>query len=147
MTPSQPDDAGSPSPGQPPKPGQSAMPPAVVYALDCLERGTPVQVRRHMVALGYSPEEAATAVRAALAQQEAETQSAWSPDDSGARRCMSLGFLLVVCGILAGAARAFLQQSLPATVPVTLNAFAWGCVIVGLGVFLLGVVKFRFPRR
>ena len=33
------------------------------------------------------------------------------------------------------------------SVPVTLNAFAWGCVIVGLGVFLLGVVQFRFRRR
>src|SRR5438128_2253668 len=120
MKPSQPDDASSPSPGQPPRSRQKPMPPAVVYALDCLERSTPVHVRRHMVALGYTPEEAAAAVRAAMAQREAEIPSAWSPDDGSARRCMSLGFLMVVCGILAGGARVFLQHSLPASVPVTL---------------------------
>ena len=91
MKPSQPDDASSPSPGQPPRSGQNVMPPAVVYALDCLERSTPAQVRRHLVALGYTAEEAATAVRTAMAQLDAETPPP-ATDDSTARRCMSLGF-------------------------------------------------------
>ena len=146
MKPSQPDDAISPSPGQPPRPRQT-MPPAVVYALDCLERQTPAQVRRHLIALGYTAEEAAAAVRAAVRQREAETPpSAWSPDDSSARRCLFLGFMMVLFGIVAGGARAYLQHSLPTTIPVTLGAFAWGCVIVGLGVFLLGVLQMRFRR-
>src|SRR5438309_432978 len=116
MKPSQPDDASSPSPGQPPRPRQKPIPPAVVYALDCLERGTPAQVRRHMIALGYTSDEASEAVRSALAHSTGEPESAWSPEDAGARRCLSLGFMMVFCGVLAGGARAFLQESLPARV-------------------------------
>jgi hypothetical protein len=143
---SQPDDASSPSPGRPPKSRQS-VPPGVVYALDCLEHSTPAQTRRHLVALGYSPEEAAAAVRAAVVLKEGEPPpSAWSPEDSAARRCMSLGFLMLLCAAVAGTARMFLQHSLPATIPVTLGAFALGCVFVGIGLFLVGIIKLRFRR-
>ena len=88
MKPSQPDDAGSPSPGKPPRSGQKPLPPAVVYALDCLERATATQVRRHMASLGYASEEAAEAVRAALAHRSGDGSSAWSRTRAMApRRC------------------------------------------------------------
>src|SRR5947209_18173273 len=119
MKPSQPDDAGSPSPGQP-QPGSKLVPPAVVYALDCLEHATPAQVRRHMIALGYSTEEAAEAVRQAQAQQEEERPSAWAPEDALAQRCMSIGFMLFMCGIMAGCMRMYLAQHIPTGVPVAL---------------------------
>ena len=147
MKPNQPDDAGSPSPGKPPRPGQRPVPPAVVYALDCLERASAAPVRRHMVALGYTPEEAAEAVRTALAHRAGETPSAWAPDDSGARRCMSLGFFLFVCGVLAGCARLYLLDHLPPTVAPALNVFAWGSIVTGVVVFWLGIAQMRVGRR
>src|SRR5260370_1906892 len=94
MKPSQPDDAGSPSPGQPPRPRQKPVPPAVVYALDCLERGSAAQVRRHMVALGYTADEAGEAVRLALAHGDGDLPSAGVPRDTAAPRCLSPGVLL-----------------------------------------------------
>ncbi len=113
MKPSQPDDAGSPSPGQP-QPGSKPVPPAVVYALDCLEQATPAQVRRHLVALGYTAEEAADAVQQAQAQQEAERPSAWAPEDAVAHRFMSIGFMLFMCGLMAGFLRRYLMEHIPA---------------------------------
>src|SRR5260370_42366330 len=98
MKPSQPDDAGSPSPGQPPRPRQNPVPPAVVYALDCLERGSAAQVRRHMIALGYTADEAGEAVRPAIAQRASAAPSPWLRADVAAPRSMSLGLLLFVCG-------------------------------------------------
>ena len=138
MQPSQPDDTGSPSPG---KPRQKPVPPAVVYALDCLERGTPMQVRRHMVALGYTAEEALAAVRQALAYQEQERPSAWSPQDAVARRFMSLGFFLFVCGILTGCSRLVLLPQLTPNGAVVLNVFTWGCILFGIVVFWMGLAQ------
>jgi hypothetical protein len=146
MKPSQPDDAGSPSPGQPPRPGQKPIPPAVVYALDCLEHGTPAQVRRHLTALGYTDDEAARAVKLALAQQEEDRPSAWAPEDAVARRCMSLGFLLLMCGIATCCMRVYLQQ-LPGGAPAALSAFMWVTLFTGLVVFSLGVAQLRIRRR
>ncbi len=145
MHPSQPDDAGSPTPGKPSRSGARPVPPAVVYALDCLERGTPAQVRRHLTALGYSPGEAAEAVRAALACRDGERPSAWSPEDGPARRCMSLGFLLLVFGIFAGCARTWLLQRMP-TAAAALNVFAWGGILIGLAIFCLGLMQMRIRR-
>jgi hypothetical protein len=147
MQPSHPDDAGSPSPGEPPRPHQKPLPPGVVYALDCLERGTPAQVRRHLIALGYAPAEAAELVRTALAQRDPEHSSAWSPEDASARRCMALGFLLLVCGIVAGCVRTYLLPQLPPSVPPVLEVFAWGGIVVGLIVFLLGIAQMRISRK
>ncbi len=140
MKPSQPDDAGAPSPGQPPRPGQKPVPPAVVYALDCLERGTAAQVRRHLIAVGYTQAEAADAIRLALAHQDAEHPSAWSPEDTTARRCMSLGFVLLMCGIFAGCLRFYLAQHLPGGTPAGLNIVIWACLLTGIGVFALGII-------
>jgi hypothetical protein len=147
MKPSQPDDAGSPSPGQPPRPRQKPVPPAVVYALDCLERGSAAQVRRHMMALGYTADEAGEAVRLALAHRDGDLASAWVPEDTAARRCMSLGFLLFVCGILAACTRFYLPESLPPAVPMALNVFAWGSILAGVIVFWFGIAQMRARRR
>ncbi len=146
MKPSQPDDAGSPSPGQP-RSGQKPLPPAVVYALDCLERATAVQVRRHMGSLGYTPDEAAEAVRAALAHRNGETPSAWANEDNGARRCMSTGFLLFVCGIATGCARVILQDYTPPPVLLASNILAWGSILTGVIVFWFGIAQLRARRR
>jgi hypothetical protein len=143
MKPSQPDDAGSPSPGQPQRQGQKPVPPAVVYALDCLEHGTPAQVRRHMVALGYTAEEAADAVRQAQAQQEVERPSAWAPEDATAHRCMSVGFMLFMCGIMAGCMRLYLMQHVPSAVPSALSVVTWVCLLVGIAVFAIGIALMR----
>jgi hypothetical protein len=147
MKPSQPDDAGAPSPGKPPRSVQKPLPPAVVYALDCLERATATQVRRHMASLGYTPEEAAEAVRAALAHRNGDTPSAWSREDNGARRFMSLGFLLLVCGIITGCGRAILLDHLPPPVPVALNVIAWGSIVTGVIVFWFGIAQMRARMR
>src|SRR5262245_31106307 len=146
MKPSQPDDAGSPSPGQPPRPGQKPIPPAVIYALDCLERGTPAQVRRHMVALGYTADEAADAVRQALAHREQEQPSAWAPEDAVAHRCMTVGFMLFMCGVMAGFVRMCLERHLPATGPMALNVVTWVCLLLGVVVFGIGVAQMRFRQ-
>ncbi len=146
MKPSQPDDAGSPSPGQP-QPGSKPVPPAVVYALDCLEHGTPAQVRRHLVALGYSAEEAEEAVRQALAQQEEERTSAWAPEDAMAQRCMSVGFMLFMCGIMAGCMRMYLLQHMPAGVPAALSVVTWVCLLAGIAIFVIGIAQMRMRRR
>src|SRR5262245_56935953 len=124
MKPSQPDDAGSPSSGRP-RPGSKPVPPAVVYALDCLEPSPPAQVRRHMVAMGYTQTEAADAVRQALAEREPEHPSAWGPDDAAARRCMAVGFLLLLFGICVGCLRVYLAPLLPGGVPLALNVVTW----------------------
>jgi hypothetical protein len=147
MKPSQPDDAGSPSPGKPSRPRQQPVPPGVVYALDCLERANPAQVRRHMIALGYTPDEAAESVRTALAHRDSDTPSAWGPEDAGARQCMSLGFLLLTCGIITGFLRMFFQPELPAGIPVMLQVFAWGSILAGLVVFCLGIAQMNIRRR
>src|SRR5258707_14890343 len=147
MNPSQPDDAGSPSPGQPPRPGQKPVPPAVIYAFDCLERGSAAQVRQHMIALGYTADEAAEAVRLALAHRDGDLASAWVPENVAAQRCMSLGFLLFVCGILAACTRMFLQEYLPPAVPVALNVFALGSILAGVIVFWFGIAQMRARRR
>jgi hypothetical protein len=147
MKPSQPDDAGSPAPGQPPRPGQKPVPPAVVYALDCLERGTPAQVRRHLIALGYSAEEAADAVRQAQAHLDEEQPSAWAPEDAVAHRCMSIGFMLFMCGIMAGCMRLYLVQHMPAPVPTALNVITWLCMLTGIAVFALGIAQMRIRRH
>jgi hypothetical protein len=148
MRPSQPDDTGSPSPEGSPQPHGKPLPPAVAYALDCLEHmTTPGQVRRHLVAVGYSPREAAEAVRLALDHREAERPSAWSPEDAPARRCLSLGFLLLVFGIIAGCAKTYLQARLPAAVPNLLNLLAWAGILAGLVLFCLGLAQMRFRRR
>jgi hypothetical protein len=141
MKPSQPDDAGSPSPGQPPRPESKPLAPAVVYALDCLERGTPAQVRRHLIAVGYSVEEAADAVRQALAQQETDRPSAWAPEDAVARRCMSVGFILLMTSIVAGCLSVKLSSHLPDGAPFMLNVVIWCCLIGGVAVFLLGIAQ------
>ena len=147
MKPSQPDDAGSPSPGKPPRSGQKPLPPAVVYALDCLERATAAQVRRHMGSLGYTPEEAAEAVRAALAHRSGDSSSAWSREDNGARRCMSLGFLLFVCGIIIFCSRVILQDYVAPPVPVALNVIGWGSILTGVIVFWFGIAQKRARMR
>jgi hypothetical protein len=147
MKPSQPDDAGSPSPGKPRRPEQKPLAPAIVYALDCLERTTAAQVRRHMASLGYTPEEAAEAVRAALAHRSGDSPSAWSREDNGARRCMSLGFLLFVCGIIIGCGRVLLLDYLPPPGPVVLNVVAWGCILTGVIVFWFGIAQKRARMR
>ena len=146
MKPSQPDDAGAPSPGQPPRPGHKPVPPAVVYALDCLERGSPAQVRRHLLAVGYTAAEAADAVRQAQAHQDEEQPSAWSPEDAPARRCLSLGFLLFVLGIIAGCCRMYLLPYLPASTAVALNVFAWVSILGGIAVLGLGIAQMRIGR-
>jgi hypothetical protein len=147
MKPSQPDDAGLPSPGKPPRSGQKPLPPAVVYALDCLERATAAQVRRHMASLGYTSEEAAEAVRAALAYRNGDAPSAWAREDNGARRCMSMGFLLLVCGIVIGCGRAVLLDYLPPPVLLALNVLAWGSILSGVIVFWFGIAQIRARRR
>jgi hypothetical protein len=146
MKPSQPDDAGSPSPGQP-EPGPKPVPPAVVYALDCLEHATPAQVRRHLITLGYSAEEAADAVQQAQAQQEAERPSAWGPEDAVAHRCMSIGFMLFMCGIMAGFLRMYFVQHVPPSALMALNVVAWVCLLVGIAIFGIGIAQMRIRRQ
>jgi hypothetical protein len=147
MKPSQPDDAGSPSPGGP-QPSPKPVPPAVVYALDCLEHATPAQVRRHMVALGYSAEEAAEAVRQAQAQHEGERPSAWGPEDAVAHKCMSVGFVLFMCGIMAGCMSFYLAPHLPAGVStVALNVVTWVCLLLGIVIFAIGIAQMRIHRQ
>lgn len=147
MKPSQPDDAGSPSPGQPPRPGAKPVPPAVVYALDCLEHASAAQVRRHLIALGYTAEEAADAVRQAQALQDEERPSAWAPEDAVAQRCMSIGFMLFMCGIMAGCMRMCLMHNMPTGVPVALNVVTWVCLLAGIAVFAIGVAQLRIRRQ
>jgi len=147
MKPSQPDDAGSPSPGQPPRPGAKPVPPAVVYALDCLEHGTAAQVRRHLIALGYTAAEAADAVRQAQAQKEDEQPSAWAPEDAVAQRCMSIGFMLFMCGIMAGFMRMYLAPHLSASMPTALSVVAWACIVLGIAVFWIGIAQMRIRRQ
>jgi hypothetical protein len=60
---------------------------------------------------------------------------------------MSLGFLLFVCGILAGCAKAFLQPYLPSGMPLMLSVFAWGSILAGIVVFWLGIAQMRISRR
>jgi hypothetical protein len=141
MKPSQPDDAGSPS-----RPEQKPVPPAVVYALDCLERATPAQVSRHLVALGYTRDEAADAVRHAQALRKDDRPSAWSPEDAAARRCMSLGFMLFVCGVVAGCARMYLIPQLPPAIPVALTICTWASILAGIAVFWIGIAQLRIRR-
>jgi hypothetical protein len=117
-----------------------------VYALDCLQRSTPAQVRRHLVSLGYSADEAADAIRQAHAQQEEERPSAWSPEDAAARRCMHLGFLLFVFGVSAGCVRVFFAHQLPESLPLVLNVAAWGLLFTGILVFCIGVAQMRIRR-
>ncbi len=145
MKPSQPDDAGSPSPGQP-QPGPRPVPPAVVYALDCLEHATPAQVRRHLIALGYSAEEAADAIQQAQAHQEVERPSAWGPEDAVAHRCMSIGFMLFMCGIMAGCMRLYLMHHMSAAAPMALNVVTWVCLLLGIAVFWIGIAQMRLRR-
>lgn len=147
MKSSHPDDAGSPSPGKPSRPGQQPLPPAVVYALDCLDRGTPAQVRRHLIALGYTGAEAADAVGSALAYRDAGNASAWAPEDWAARRCMALGFLLFVFGVVAGVTRFCLQDRLTAGIDPALSVCAWAGLLTGVVVFGVGIAQMGIWRR
>jgi hypothetical protein len=103
-------------------------------------------VRRHLVCLGYTPDEAADAIRRAHAQQEEERPSAWSPEDAVARRFMTLGFLLFVFGVAAGVVRTYFAHELPPGLPTVLNFLAWGLLVTGIVVFFLGVAQMRIRR-
>ena len=96
---------------------------------------------------GKTTEEAADAIRLALAERESDPPSAWAPEDSAARRCMSLGFLLFVCGVLVGCVRVLLQDQLPPAIAPGLHVFAWGSIVVGIVVFWLGIAQMRIGRR
>jgi hypothetical protein len=141
MKPSQPDDAGSRS-----QPEQKPVPPAVVYTLDCLQHATPAQVNRHLLALGYTAAEANDALRQAQDLDD-DRPSAWSPDDATARRCMTLGFLLFLCGVVAGCMRMVLMPQLPAGAPVALSVFTWLCILAGIAVFWIGIAQMRIRRN
>jgi hypothetical protein len=141
MKPSQPDDAGSPS-----RSGHKPVPPAVVYALDCLERQTPAQVNRHLVALGYSREEAADALRQAQVQRGEDRPSAWSPEDAAARRYASLGFMLFLLGVVFGCMWKSFVSPVPGGVAVAVSLFTWGCIVAGIAIFWIGIAHMRIRR-
>src|SRR5436309_2364810 len=98
MAPHPPDDPESGHPHPPADSGDRPEPPLHVYALDCLDQGQPPDaVRRQLVALGCSPDEARRIVDAVIARHA--PASAWSPEDAPARRGMTVGFTLFVAGI------------------------------------------------
>jgi hypothetical protein len=116
--------------------------------LDCLEQGhPPADVRKQLLALGCAPDEADKLVQLGLDRRATSARpSAWAPEDAAVRRCMSIGFLLVITGISTGFLR---TQFLPPTHSLyrPLNVFFWAAILVGLAFFLLGLAQSNVRRR
>ena len=137
-------------PGREPTKHRAGAPGPVIlpYVLDCFEQGhSAAEVRRQLVALGCTPEEAGGLVESAAAiRADAPRESAWAAEDRPARRFMSLGFFLVVLGISVGFLRVILTPR-DATISVGMAAIFWGALALGMLSFFLGVTRLNVRRR